>query len=104
MHERLYLTWVGLLEADENDHSPVYWATTGDPDDVRTWLALLVALDGVVSRIEEALGRIDGHTPEDILIKIARCWDGLDGEDDSRVLRMALEVLFQRADALGGGE
>lgn len=80
------------------------WAAFGHSDDVRTFLSLLVAIDGAINQIDLAVSKIDCYTPEDVHVKIARCFDGLDGEEDVGKLRAALEVLLDRHQALGGAD
>jgi hypothetical protein len=87
---------IGQLEVAE-------LAANGHSDDVRTYLALLVTLNGAAKRLNARLDLMlsTGCTEQDALITLARSWDGLDGEHDVRRMRDAAAVVLAREEALG---
>lgn len=94
---------MNLQDAYDSPRDAALAALAGDPDDVRTFLAIAAGMGGALDELGLRVHDIDGYTIEDALTKVARAWDGFDAAEDVRLLRDAYSLLKDRLDALTHG-
>jgi hypothetical protein len=86
------------------DQSVADQAEYGHPDDIRTFMAMVIVMAGGMAAFATRCEQLKVDSTGQALTALATAFDGLDSPGDIQVLRAAFDVMCARIRALGGIE